>query len=187
MSAARPVEGALLLCLDLQPVFLRAVGNGVRVQRRCEFAVAAARGLGMPIAFTEQAPGKLGGTERALLELAGSPGVHAKDTFSALATGSAVRAALTEGRNIEHLILCGLETPICVFQTAVDALQSGIAVTVLSDCVGARREADARACLEALARNGAHILPAETVFYSILRGSSHEFFRDYTELVKKYG
>jgi nicotinamidase-related amidase len=187
MSAAKPVEGALLLCLDLQPVFLRTVGNGVRVQRRCAFAVAAAHGLGMPIAFTEQAPGKLGGTEPSLLELAGSPGVHAKDTFSALAPGSAVRGALTGGRNIEHLILCGLETPICVFQTSVDALQAGIAVTVLADCVGARREADARACLEALARNGAHVLPAETVFYSILGGSSHEFFRAYTELVKKYG
>jgi nicotinamidase-related amidase len=187
MSAAKPVEGALLLCLDLQPVFLRVVGSGVRIQRRCEFAICAAHGLGMPVAFTEQAPAKLGGTEPALLALAGSPAAHAKDTFSALAAASPVRRALTEGRNIEHLILCGVETPVCVFQTAVDALQAAIAVTVLSDCVGARREADARACLEALARAGAHILPAETVFYSILGGSAHPFFRDYTALVKKYG
>jgi nicotinamidase-related amidase len=113
--------------------------------------------------------------------------VHAKDTFSALAAGSAVRGAVTEGKHIEHLILCGVETPICVFQTAVDAVQAGLAVTVLTDCVGARREADARACLEALARAGAHILPAETVFYSILGGSTHPYFRAYTELVKKYG
>jgi nicotinamidase-related amidase len=187
MSTPNPIEGALLLCLDLQPVFLRTVGNGVRIQRRCEFAVAAARGLGMPVAFTEQAPGKLGGTEPALLALVESPEVHAKDTFSALAAGSGVRTALTEGRHIEHLILCGVETPICVFQTAVDAVQAGLAVTVLTDCVGARRETDARACLEALARAGAHILPAETVFYSILGGSAHPFFRAYTELVKTYG
>src|SRR5665213_2580993 len=187
MSAAKPVEGALLLCLDLQPVFLKVVGGGIRIQRRCEFAIAAAHGLGMPVAFTEQAPAKLGGTEPALLALAGSPAAIAKDTFSALAVGSPVRRALTEGRSIEHLILCGVETPICVFQTAVDALQAGIAVTVLSDCVGARREADARACLEALARAGAHVLPAETVFYTILGGSSHAFFRAFTELVKKYG
>jgi hypothetical protein len=187
VSAAKPVEGALLLCLDLQPVFIRAVGGGVRMQRRCEFAVSAAHGLGMPVAFTEQVPEKLGGTEPSLLALAGSPAPHAKDTFSALAAGSPVRRALTEKRNIEHLILCGVETPICVFQTAVDALQAGIAVTVLSDCVGARREADSRACLEALARAGAHVLPSETVFYSILGGSSHPFFRAFTDLVKKYG
>jgi nicotinamidase-related amidase len=186
MSAAKPVEGALLLCLDLQPVFLGAVSDGDAVRRRCSFAISAARGLGMPVAFTEQAPAKLGATEPALLALAGSPAAHAKDSFSALAPGSGVRRALTEARNVEHLILCGVETPICVFQTAVDALQAGIAVTVLSDCVGARRQDDARACLEALARNGAHVLPSETVFYSILGGSSHAFFRAYTQLVKNH-
>jgi nicotinamidase-related amidase len=187
MNQPKPLDGALLLCLDLQPVFLRAVGNGVRVQRRCEFAVAAARGLGIAVVFTEQAPAKLGGTEPALLALVEAPEVHPKDSFSALAAGTAVRSAVTEGRHIEHLILCGVETPVCVFQTAVDAVQAGLAVTVLTDCVGARREADARTCLEALARAGAHILPAETVFYSILGGSAHPYFRTFTELVKKYG
>jgi hypothetical protein len=187
VSAAKPVEGALLLCLDLQPVFLRAVAGGEGIRLRCEFAICAARGLGVPVAFTEQVPWKLGGTEPGLLSLAGETQAHSKDTFSALAAASPVRRALTEGRNIEHLILCGVETPICVFQTADDALQAGIAVTVLSDCVGARREGDARACLEALARAGAHVLPAETVFYSILGGASHPFFRAFTELVKKYG
>ncbi len=186
MPTPKPIDGALLLCLDLQPVFLRAVGNGAQVQRRCAFALAAARGLGIPVAFTEQVPAKLGGTEPALLALVASPEVHAKDSFSALAAGTAVRGAVTGGRDIEHLILCGVETPICVFQTAVDAVQAGIAVTVLADCVGARRETDARTCLEALARAGAHILPAETVFYSILGGSAHPFFRDFTELVKTY-
>jgi serine/threonine protein phosphatase 1 len=70
----KPVEGALLLCLDLQPVFLRAVAGGRRgAAPRCQFAVAAAAGLGMPVAFTEQVPGEAGGTEPALLALAGPP------------------------------------------------------------------------------------------------------------------
>jgi hypothetical protein len=41
-------------------------------------------------------------------------------------------------------------------------------------------------CLDALARAGAHILPAETVFYSILGSAKHPSFRAYTQLVKKY-
>ena len=177
----------LLLCLDMQPVFLRVVGNGERVLRRCKFAVASARGLAIPVAFTEQVPARLGGTEPSLLGLADGPEVHAKDTFSALAAESPVRRALTHGRGFERLIICGVETPICVFQTATDALKAGLAVTVLSDCVGARREADARVCLDALARSGAQVLPSETVFYSALGGATHPFFRSYTELVKKYG
>jgi len=187
MSDPKPVEGALLLCLDLQPVFLKAVANGDQVLRRCQFAVAAARLLGVPTAFTEQVPAKLGGTEPQLLALAEPAEVHAKDSFSALALGTPVRSALTETKHIEHLILCGVETPICVFQTAVDALQARIEVTVLSDCVGARRPADAATCLEALSRAGAHVIPSETVFYTILRGAAHPAFKSFTELVKKHG
>jgi nicotinamidase-related amidase len=85
------------------------------------------------------------------------------------------------------MILCGLETPICVFQTAVDALQAGIEVTVLCDCVGARRPGDSEACLAALARAGAHVVPSETVFYTIVRGAAHPAFKSFTELVKKHG
>jgi nicotinamidase-related amidase len=186
MPDTKPIEGALLLCLDLQPAFLGVVSNGPALIRRCEFAVSAARAVGMPIAFTEQVPEKLGRTDPTLLAMADPAEVHAKDTFSALGAGTPVRVALTGHRHIEHLVLCGVETPVCVFQTAVDALQAGITVTVLSDCVGARREADGRTCLESLARAGAHILPAETVFYTVLRGASHPAFKALTQLVKKY-
>jgi nicotinamidase-related amidase len=184
--SGRPTEGALLLCLDMQPPFLQAVAGGEALLRRCQFAVAAARGLGIPVAFTEQVPDKLGGTDPTLLALAGGARAQAKDAFSALAPGSACREALTGGRHVEHLLLCGLETPVCVFQTALDAIKGGIAVTVLSDCVGARRPGDAAACLAALARADANVLPAETVFYSILGGASHPFFREYTRLVKAH-
>jgi nicotinamidase-related amidase len=186
MSEPAAIDRAMLLCLDLQPVFLRAVADGPRVLRRCEFAVAAAVGLKMPVAFTEQVPAKLGGTEPSLRALAPAAAVHAKDTFSALARDSPTREAITAGRPTEHLIICGLETPVCVFQTAVDGLQAGLAVTVLSDCVAARRPDDAATCLAALARAGIHVLPAETVFYSILRDTSHPFFRAYTALVKSH-
>jgi nicotinamidase-related amidase len=179
------VSGTVLLCLDLQPVFLRAVEGGDRVLDRCRFAVSSARGLGIAVAFTEQVPAKLGTTETTLLALVEAPVVHAKDSFSALAAGSPARDRIL-GSKVGKILLCGLETPICVYQTAVDALQAGLAVTVLADCVGARRESDARLCLDALARAGAGVLPAEAVFYSIIGGASHPFFRAYTELVKKH-
>jgi nicotinamidase-related amidase len=179
-------KGALLLCLDIQPVFLKAVIDGDRVLGRCQFAVASAVGLGIPVSFTEQVPAKLGTTEATLFALAGRAEVHTKETFSALAQGSLIRQWLLEGGTTQHLLLCGVETPICVYQTAVDALKIGLAVTVLSDCVAARREADARACLDQLARAGAQVLPSETVFYSIIEHASHPFFKAYTELVKKH-
>ena len=175
---------ALLLCIDLQPAFLQAVPGSAALLRRCAFAVEAARGLELPVLFTEQVPAKLGPTAPELLALVDAPPVLAKDEFSALAN-EPVRAAV-RARAVPQLYLAGIETPVCVFQTARDALEAGLQVTVLTDCVGARRADDAAAAQHHLARLGAHLLPAETVFYALLRSARHPFFRAYTQLVKKY-
>lgn len=179
-------DDALLLCVDMQPVFIRAISDGPRVQRRCAFAVAAAVGLGMPVGFTEQVPHKLGNTAPELLALAPQAPVWPKNTFSALAD-EGVRDALFRQRDVQHVILCGIETPICVYQSAIAALADGLHVTVLSDAVGARRPSDADTCLAALRHAGVHVLPAETVFYALLREVGHPFFRAYTQLVKTLG
>lgn len=176
----------LLLCIDMQPKFLAAMAGGATVQRRCEFAVAAAQGLGIAVAFTEQVPEKLGGTAPSLRALAPGAPVWAKQTFSAL-SDDAIRDAVLTTHRARHLLLCGIETPVCVYQTAVAALAEDLQVTILSDAVDARRSDDARACLDALTRAGAHVLPSETIFYALLRDVSHPFFRNYTQLVKNYG
>ncbi|MBL9210780.1 MAG: isochorismatase family protein [Opitutaceae bacterium] len=184
-DSTHPVpDDVLLLCVDMQPRFVAAVEHGERIRRRCEFALAAARGLGLPIAFSEQVPAKLGGTAPELLAAAPGAPVWGKETFSALAD-PVIRRALDD-RAVRHLLICGIETPICVYQTALDAIASGMQATVLADAVGARRSDDAAACLQALTRAGAHVLPAETVFYALLRDVSHPFFREYTRLVRHH-
>ncbi len=189
-SATSPVKemprvpnDTLLLCIDMQPVFVRAVAGGADVQRRCEFAVAAAQGLGLPVLFTEQVPEKLGGTEPALRALAPSATVLGKRTFSAL-SDDVIRNFVVREAKAAHLLLCGIETSVCVYQTTIEALAQGLQVTILSDAVSARRPEDARVCLDALVRAGAHVLPVETVFYSLLHDVSHPFFKLYTQLVK---
>jgi nicotinamidase-related amidase len=185
MPATPPVIGVVLLCIDLQPPFLNAMSAGATVLRRCAFAIEAAGGFGIPVAFTEQVPQKLGGTAPELLALAGKPAVWGKATFSALADDG-IRDALRQ-RAPDHLFLCGVETSVCIYQTALDALDAHYQVTVLADAVGARRPDDAQVALTALARAGVQVLASETVFYSLLGDAGHSFFKAYTQLVKKYG
>lgn len=188
MTAPNPPvpEDAFLLCIDMQPVFVNAIADGMSVQRRCEFAIAAAVGIGLSVAYTEQVPQKLGNTAQPLLDRAPLAPVWSKDTFSALGDAG-VRDALMRHRDVQHLILCGIETPVCIYQTAIAALAASMHVTVLSDAVGCRRKDDGAAALAALAREGVHVLPSETVFYALLRDVHHPFFRPYTQLVKNYG
>ena len=185
MSTGPYIAGALLLCLDMQPVFINVIDDGPRVLRRCQFAIEAAAGLGLRTAFTEQAPQKLGSTASMLVAPAGQESiVFAKTAFSALDVDG-VRELL-RAFDVRQLVLCGLETPVCIYQTALAALQHRLQVTVLSDCVGARRPEDAGMCLDTLGRLGVHALPCETVFYALLRNAEHPFFNGFTKLVKKY-
>jgi nicotinamidase-related amidase len=180
-----PLARALLLVVDLQQPFLAAVPGADALLRRTSLAIAAARGLGLPVVFTEQVPAKLGSTRPELLALADQPPtVFAKDGFSALDSES-LSALLAEGE-IEHVLIAGIETPICIYQTALDALGSERQVTLLSDCLGGRRPDDCATALRYLERLGCHTLPTETVFYSILKTTKHPFFRDFTKLVKQY-
>ncbi len=185
MTVYPSLSGILLLCIDMQPVFVRAIADGGEIQKRCALALAAANGLGLPIIFTEQVPNKLGGTASELRSLAPDAPVVPKQTFSALGENS-LQEALRRPPAAEHLLLCGLETPVCIYQTAVAALAEGGRVTVLSDAIGARRSADAAACLDTLRHAGAHILPTETVFYALLQDVQHPFFKTFTSLVKSH-
>src|SRR5688572_28290397 len=122
-----PASAVYLLCLDLQPIFLKAMSDPARLQRRCAFAIQAATGLGVSVGFTEQVPEKLGGTTHELTDLAPGAKRFAKRTFSAFADDN-TRDAIVGG-GAQHLLLAGLETPVCVYQTALDALNAGVAVT----------------------------------------------------------
>ncbi len=176
--------GVLLLCLDVQAPFLAVMADGPQTLRRCRFSIAAAHGLGLPILFTEQVPEKLGPTSPELTVLAPEAPRFGKTSFSAFGDPG-VRDAI-QAFNPGHLLLCGIETPVCVYQTALDALSAELQVTLLSDAVGARRPDDARNALDALIRSGVHVLPAETVFYALLRDATHPFFKTYTRLVKDH-
>jgi nicotinamidase-related amidase len=184
MNGVSSSAGAALLVIDVQPVFLRVMPAGEACLRRCRLAVGAARLLGLPIFFTEQVPSKLGATHPGLLLAAGeAPRVFGKTAFSALGAPGLPEALRAEG--VTHLLLAGLEGPVCVHQTALAALRADLGVTLLADAVTERRPEDGAVCREALRDAGASVLPVETVFYALLGDAAEPRFRAFTELVKQ--
>ncbi len=184
-TTASFVPNIALVVVDVQPGFLKVIPDSEVLLKRLRFSISAARLLGMPILFTEQVPDKLGHTEESLLALAPEAACLPKTSFSA--TGAEGFDRWSSGYEIEHYLLTGIETPICIYQTAIAFIRNDQDVTLLSDCIGARRSDDAREALQALIRSGAHCLPAESIFYSLLRDATHPAFRDYTRLVIQHG
>ncbi len=173
-----------LLILDIQESFSEVIGNFEELVKRTSFCIETAQLFSLPIIVSEQYPEKLGNTVTPLKDLLKNTPRYSKRSFSAL--GEETITAAIEENNIEHLLVAGIETPICVYQTAIDAINDDIDVTLLSDAIAARRQEDSNIALNALATHGANILPSETIFYSILQSSSHPLFKKYTALVKKY-
>lgn len=176
------VPPVALLLIDLQPAFLEAVPHGAKAARRAQLALEAARLLGLSVAFTEQVPEKMGGTLPSLREKGGDAPAFAKTAFSALGADGLVD--WLRARKIEHLLLAGIETPICVYQSVVQAMAEGFDVTLLSDAIAERRHDDRGPALHALRAAGAHVLPTETVFYSLVGDARHPRFREFTQLIK---
>ncbi|HVU39239.1 MAG TPA: isochorismatase family protein [Opitutales bacterium] len=186
MTATAPPPGLVLLMVDAQDVFLRALpAAGAKLTRRCAFAAAAAKLLGIPIALTEQVPAKLGATNAGVRAAAGNDApAFAKSEFSAFAAeglGEWLRKA-----GATHILIAGLETPICVYLSVLDAVADDFEVTVLTDATGGRRAEDFPPVWRLMESAGARLLPSETVFYSIVRGAAHPRFREFTALVKQY-
>jgi len=178
------LEAVALLVVDMQPAVLKVIPDAEALTARCGLAIEMAQTCGLKVIFTEQVPDKLGGTDPRLLALAPKARVFAKPSFSALQADGLQDHLKKHG--IYHLLLTGIETPVCVYQTALHAIEVELDVTVLTDCVAGRRNDDCRVVLESLARSNCHLLPAEAVFYSMLATSSHPEFRVFTELVKRY-
>ncbi len=178
--------GAALLAIDLQSSLLGALpaATAAAVTARASLSLAAAATLRIPIFFSEQVPAKLGPTAPALRALATSAPVFAKTAFSALAEPALLDAL--RAQSIEHLLIIGLETPVCVYQSALGALAEGFQVTILSDAVAGRRAEDHATVLAALRHSGITVLPVETVLYALLHNAGHPDFRAVTALVKTH-
>ena len=181
---SNPSEHLGLLLIDFQDVFLKEIPDRERLLKRSTFALKAAELLGVSIAVTEQIPEKLGATTEVMRSYwdVNTP-VFDKSAFSAFDAEGLHQ--WIESNQIDHLLLAGIETSICIYQTALQALGADIGVTLLSDCISERRLEDRAPVLEQLLSMDAHILPSETIFYSLLGSAEHPQFREFNELVKE--
>jgi nicotinamidase-related amidase len=166
---------AALLVVDVQEKLAAAMPKEAleRMLNRTSALVEGARVLGLPIVFTEQYPKGLGPTVPLLRErLAGLVAVE-KLRFSA--ADDRVRAQL---RGRRQVLVAGMETHICVYQTVRELAEDGVLPVVCADAVLSRFEVDGRVGLQLAADAGAMVSTVETALFDLLgEAGSPEFKR----------
>jgi len=173
----------LALIMDLQDRLLANIANKDSLLSSNELWIKACKLLQLDTILTEQVPDKLGPTHPALLKVAKDLPVLAKNSFSAF--GNEEFLERIERCKPSRLILSGVETSICIYLTAIDAIEHKLQVTVLSDGVAGRRPDDSNTALKELASLGASVIPIETVIYSFLKDASHDQFKPLSALIRE--
>ena len=176
------LNGVGIILVDAQESLLSGINKKDDLIDALLLLIQSTKILDVPLVITEQVPDKLGGTSAILSAHLSDNNRIAKSTFSIF--GSDEFVSQINEININHLILSGIETSICIYLSAIDALKAGYDVTILSDCVGARRAEDESVVIKKLESSGCHIIPLESFLYGYLGTAEHPKFRPISKLVR---
>jgi len=181
----QPDETALLV-VDVQERFRAAMEGFEPMLSRCVRLVRAFRALALPILVTEQYPKGLGPTVPELLEALGHGGseqkIPEKTSFSSYGCdGLPERLRATQASSV---LVCGIETHVCVNQSAQDLLEAGYRVQIAVDAVESRHAKDREVALRKLERAGVVLTTSEMAAFELLRDAKHPRFKEVQALFK---
>ena len=171
-----------ILMIDIQEKLLNSVFNKDFLAKKAEIILNSAKILNIPIIVSEQYPKGLGSTVERLKIFKNEYYIFEKVTFSVLDTQS-IKEKIIE-TNKKQIIVFGIETHICVYQSIQDLLNEGYEVFLISDASGSRSELEHIAGVDRLKSLGCNILSTEMFIFELLKSSKHEHFKEIQTLIK---
>ena len=177
-------ERCTLLVIDIQEKLLPPIFQKEQLVQNSKLMVRAATILKIPVILSSQYAKGLGNTVPEVASLL--PDTKAIDKLAFSCFGSDVFCSLLKRQPSTRntLLICGMETHICVLQTVLAALREGYLVHVASDAVSSRTEANWRIGLDRMRAAGAVISSAETIIYELLRASGTDAFKEMLPYLK---
>jgi nicotinamidase-related amidase len=185
------LDRTVLVLVDVQEKLTAVMsGRDELVDGLCKL-VRCMQVLGVPIIPVEQLPKKMGPTIPELRELLGQQNKPvAKSCFSCYDSPAFCERLEQVGRR--QILVAGIETHVCVYQTAAGLTRDGYAVEVVEDATSSRRESDKVTGLAKIRAAGAgstgtgegHLTSVETAVFELMRSAEHPSFRDILQIVK---
>lgn len=167
----------------MQEAFRGAIGDFALIASRIPIAIKGFMALGVPVFVTEQYPRGLGKTaEEITLTLPTDFEFIEKTSFSCCGEPAFMKPLQDSG--VKQVVICGIETHVCVNQTTHDLIDQGYQVHVLIDCVGSRFEHDKQAGLAKMKSSGAVPSSVEIALFEMMRDAKNPCFKDIQALVK---
>ena len=172
----------LVIVIDVQEKLVDMLRENI-ISEKVSKLVQAANILSVPVLLTEQYPKGLGATVGRVKEvLSKDTAYFEKTTFSALDTEGIGEKIKSYGR--KQIVLCGIETHICVHQTCADLLARGYDVYIVKDACASRNKCEFELGINIMQQNGAKITCLEITLFEWLRSAKHPNFKVVQALIK---
>jgi nicotinamidase-related amidase len=173
----------LFLIIDVQGKLARSVYKPDALETNIKKLVGACQVLEVPILVTEQYPKGLGHTIGPVMDLL--PGVEPveKLSFSCCATDDFMKKLRSYNRN--DILVAGIETHVCVYQTAVELIDFGYNVHLVADAVSSRSEDNKLLGIRCIEKAGASITSTEMAIFELLRIAEGDRFKAISKIVKE--
>jgi len=175
-------EKAVLVVVDVQGKLATLMHKKERLFENVIRMIKGARALEIPIIWTEQLPDKLGPTAPEIVEALGDAKPVVKKTFSCC--GHDQFLYRLDSLNRKQVLLVGIETHVCVYQTAIDMLESGLEVHLVKDAVSSRIKGNYRLGVERIKDAGAKLTCVEMALFEMLKVAEGEQFKQIIQIVK---
>ena len=176
-------ENSLLVVVDVQQKLMNVMSNSEKCLAKVRLLANALSLMNVPVIVTEQYPKGLGPTVDTVKEVlnAETPFVE-KSAFSCCGADEFNSKIVDADR--KNIILCGVESHVCVLQTAVALLAKGYNVLLAADAASSRNEADKDLALSYLRHSGVSVLSTESIIFALLKDSKHPSFKAVSALLK---
>lgn len=175
-------DEAVLVVVDIQERLAVVMPERQKVIDNCLHLIEISRLLDIPIMLNEQYPKGLGPTVPEIKEALKDHVPLEKITFSCCGQTEFLNALTALNR--KKVILCGMETHVCVLQTCIDLLKEGFAVHTVSDAICSRTKDNFITAIEFMRDAGSVITCTETVLFQLLGKAGTEEFKIVSKRIK---
>lgn len=178
-------ENSLVLVIDIQEKLVNALEKNTIVSKASKI-INAAKILDIPVLYTEQYPKGLGHTVEELYcqseQSEESNVIFEKTYFNALLEDGFLEKIKSFEK--KQIIIMGIETHICVYQTALALIENGFEVYAIKDACASRNKYEFKQGIEAMKQNGVKISCVEIALFEWLKGAKHPKFKEVQALIK---
>lgn len=175
-------EQTALVVIDIQERLIGAMTESDFLVTQSGRLIDGAKALGLPILYTEQIPEKLGPTVPAIAERLSAEAAISKHTFGCCGAPAFREAIEALGR--KQLLVCGIETHVCVYQTVMELLDAGYEVHLAADAVSSRTGRNRDLAIERMRDEGAVISSVEMALFELQRVAEGDAFKQLLGIVK---